>query len=352
MTNCDFRKFLDAVRHQGPSKPVPFGIVEYEAYYGPIFTLCWRAAEVPATSCVQIADDSDHVAPVAALFVEESRSTPGRTVSVVLRGADSSGASDSGQLSPEYGDRVVLKRPGLIVLVTVGDGGAVEFRGLKMGPMVPLALTIRAWRDDRLLRFDRLRKSEWSYANGKEDHPATNVSWDDAVAFCMWQRIQGGEMGTPYRLPHEHEWEAAATDAHHIMRKLRYPWGDTWRPELANTSEGGRKDTTPVGFFSPEGDSVYAVADMVGNVWEWCADAFAELREPEKSGQLWEDVRGPFRGAGEQPVRKITRMARGGSFRDSKVFARTTCRNDFDPDVASAAIGFRVAFSVEQDPVP
>jgi formylglycine-generating enzyme required for sulfatase activity len=90
---------------------------------------------------------------------------------------------------------------------------------------------------------------------GITDHPV-RVSWHDAVAYATW----AGK-----RLPSEEEWEKAArgTDGR------KYPWGDEEpTPDLCNfgKNEGG---TTPVGKYSPQGDSPYGCADMAGNVWEW-----------------------------------------------------------------------------------
>jgi formylglycine-generating enzyme required for sulfatase activity len=105
------------------------------------------------------------------------------------------------------------------------------------------------------------------YPEGRGDHPVVNVSWHDAVAYCEWL---SQKIGKPYRLPTEAEWEKAArgTDG------WEWPWGNEWDESRCNTREGGPGTTTAVGQYSPDGDSPYGVADMAGNVWEWCADWF------------------------------------------------------------------------------
>ncbi|MCA9931516.1 MAG: SUMF1/EgtB/PvdO family nonheme iron enzyme, partial [Anaerolineales bacterium] len=88
------------------------------------------------------------------------------------------------------------------------------------------------------------------------DHPVVYVSWHDAKAYARWAEVE---------LPTEQQWEKAArgTDGR------KYPWGNEWRENHCNTWETGIKVTTPVGQFSPQGDSLYGCVDMSGNVWEW-----------------------------------------------------------------------------------
>ena len=76
-----------------------------------------------------------------------------------------------------------------------------------------------------------------------DNHPAENVSWYDAVAFCRWLTER---MGYEIRLPTEWEWQQAATggDPANV-----YPWGPDWDSDRANTNESGLSRTTAVGMY-------------------------------------------------------------------------------------------------------
>lgn len=102
-------------------------------------------------------------------------------------------------------------------------------------------------------------------------HPVVYVSWYEAYVYTLWisQVLPG------VALPTEVEWEKAASWDVSSGRKRRYPWGDTWDSQRCNTWESGPNMTTPVHAY-PEGASPCGALDMLGNVWEWCADWFCE----------------------------------------------------------------------------
>jgi formylglycine-generating enzyme required for sulfatase activity len=165
----------------------------------------------------------------------------------------------------------------------------------------------------------------------KRDHPVVKVSWKDAMAYCQWlDELLKGKLpsGLVLRLPTEAEWEKAARGE----KGLIYPWGDRFDKTKCNTSEGGEGGTTPVGAYSPQGDSPYGCADMSGNVWEWTHSLFKPYpyqgndgREDEKSGG--------------------NRVLRGGSFYSDEGLARCAFRYNFPFVFLFDLRGFRVVAS-------
>jgi formylglycine-generating enzyme required for sulfatase activity len=164
--------------------------------------------------------------------------------------------------------------------------------------------------------------------SGKDNHPVVNVTWNDAVAYAQWA---GG------RLPTEAEWEKAASWDLVNQRKRTYPWSDEFDASKCNTAESGIKDTTPVGKYSPQGDSPYGVGDMAGNVWEWCADWYDEnyyKNSPVSQGSTTRNPQGPSSGQ--------YRVVRGGAWDGVQWTVRCACRGSNGPDLFSDNIGFRV----------
>ena len=160
---------------------------------------------------------------------------------------------------------------------------------------------------------------------GKENHPVVSVTWQDAVVYARWAGA---------RLPTEAEWEKAASWDDAKKEKRGYPWSNEFDANKCNTSESRIGDTTPVGKYSPQGDSFYGVSDMAGNVWEWCADWYDETyykNSPERNPQ------GPDSGQ--------LRVLRGGSFLDVAYLVRCAFRGRGSPVDGGWYSGFRVVVS-------
>jgi formylglycine-generating enzyme required for sulfatase activity len=146
----------------------------------------------------------------------------------------------------------------------------------------------------------------------KKNHPVLYVEWTEAMEYCQWlNNLSKDELpsGLVLRLPTEAEWEKAArsTDGR------EYPWGAEFDINKCNTSEGGKVGTTPVGFYSPQGDSPYGCADMSGNVWEWTHTVFKSYPYKATDGR-------------ENEKSSDTRVLRGGSFVNSGRDARCAFR--------------------------
>ena len=172
-----------------------------------------------------------------------------------------------------------------------------------------------------------------SSLEGLGDHPAVHISWNDAVAYCAWAGV---------RLPTEAEWEKAARGG---LVQQRFAWGEEFAPggvtmcnifegqfPIENTAEDGYVGTSPTGSFPPNG---FGLADMAGNVWEWCHDWFHTSFHVDGPRV---DPQGPP--AGEAKV------MRGGSYlcHDSYCHRyRVAARSSNTPDSSTGNLGFRVA---------
>ena len=172
-----------------------------------------------------------------------------------------------------------------------------------------------------------------SSTDGRLDHPAIHISWNDAMAFCAWS-------GT--RLPTEVEWEFAARGG---LDQRRYPWGDElmpggkhrcniWQGKFPerNSKADGYLSTAPVDTYDPNGFGLY---NMSGNIWEWCADWWTSGPHP---GENVIDPTGPESGE--------ARVMRGGSYLCHKSYCnryRVGARSSNTPDSSTGNMGFRVA---------
>lgn len=174
----------------------------------------------------------------------------------------------------------------------------------------------------------------------KSNHPVENVSWNDAMSYCRWlNELLRSELpsGLILRLPTEAEWEKAACwkpfpNSEGQSASLIYPWGNTFDEHRCNTSEGGRRGTTPVGTYSPQGDSPYGCTDMSGNIWEWTHSLFRPYPYEANDGR-------------ENEIDSGRRVLRGGSFDLNKEFAHCAYRLDAHANGLYIHKGFRVVIA-------
>jgi formylglycine-generating enzyme required for sulfatase activity/predicted Ser/Thr protein kinase len=164
---------------------------------------------------------------------------------------------------------------------------------------------------------------------GLEDHPVVLVTWQDALAYCRWMSEVSGYR---CRLPTEAEWEKAACWGPATGQARRYPWGDEFDEERCNVDAHGalRPEMSPVGRYSPQGDSAYGLVDMAGNVWEWNSSLYRPYPYNVSDGREDLDAEGE-------------RVVRGGAYDEGPLPARCAWRNGVEPTLRAANIGFRVA---------
>ena len=175
--------------------------------------------------------------------------------------------------------------------------------------------------------------------SGTPTRPVDSVSWDQAMEFCS--RLSEASRRR-VRLPSEAEWEYAcrAGTTTDFFFGCRGPFLDESeipseaRRELYNfawfdlnsgdcTRPVGLKKSNPWGFH-----------DMIGNVWEWCADVWhSDYDGSPLDASPWLD------NSSQQPRRAL----RGGAWDMNAFRCRSSYRSYDHKDLATSRFGFRIA---------
>lgn len=149
----------------------------------------------------------------------------------------------------------------------------------------------------------------------EENLPIVKVTFFDAINYAEWlSKITGGR----FRLPTESEWKFAAIGGN-LSQNFLYS-GSNNPSEVANYYDcsTSRKRLEPVK--SDRLLNELGIADMSGNVWEWCADNFDDLKM----------------------------VIKGGSWMSNSKDALITNSLGQDPNEATDDIGFRLVTSDKQ----
>jgi len=242
------------------------------------------------------------------------------------------------------------------------------------GPQHPVFISRGFWLGDT-----PVTQALWKAVTGETPsffegptRPVECVSWDEAQAFCAALGQHCPNLAA--RLPTEAEWEYACRAGTTGPHWLANEDGDLG--EIAWYADNSERQTQPVGRLAPNPWGLY---DMLGNVWEWCQDAWSRY-EPEPAeesdgrhrlirGGSWDDrarnVRAAARGRSVpgyldddiglriavDPIEEGSdededgggRVIRGGFWDGHARNARAAFRNRIDPGGRHDSIGFRVA---------
>jgi formylglycine-generating enzyme required for sulfatase activity len=187
-----------------------------------------------------------------------------------------------------------------------------------------------------------------------EEHPVTEVSWNDCQAFIKHLNAtvgaglappsgpQAAQQAAPLRfsLPNEAQWEYACRAG----TKGRFFWGEdetkagqhanvadkTAKAEFSDwtisDTEDGYVFTAPVGRFKANAFGLY---DMHGNVWEWCEDAYGDYDKALTNG-----------------TNDASRVLRGGCWGVIPLYCRSASRLWSLPDLRYDFIGLRLVLVV------
>jgi formylglycine-generating enzyme required for sulfatase activity len=188
-----------------------------------------------------------------------------------------------------------------------------------------------------------------------DHYPVVGVNWHQARAFSVWRTITHNNELTrrgfapleDYRLPTEAEWEFAARGG---LDLNPYPWGGPYamnmngclignfKPQRGKYALDGGIYPIIVGHYAPND---YGLYDMMGNVAEWCIDAWQDAYEAlHDFNPVFE-----YNAKPDEPLAMKRKVIKGGSFKDFAENTKVYARHYEYQDSAKSYIGFRCVMS-------
>ncbi len=313
----DFAAVLE--RLQAIAKPGP-GV----ATLAPVATPTPLVSSVPSTPTARVT-----VPPAQGPTAKPAAPSPAQPVSSVMKKVEP--PFKAGWIGTEAGDRKVLRLKDQEIAFRWCPPGS-----FKMGDeRVDVTLTKGFWMMETRVTQGLWRaaggiKLHWSFAKGP-NLPVFNVNHEESEDFAVKStKLVKLPEGWKLALPTEAQWEYAAragTTSTYFFgedEKLlgEYAWfngNSNGKPHEVGTT---RRGANPWGLH-----------DMLGNVWEWCADGYGE----KHPGGV--DPVGP-KGA-------ALRVDRGGGWRSGARYCRSAYRYGDPPDDRDDRLGHRLAAGQE-----
>lgn len=211
---------------------------------------------------------------------------------------------------------------------------------------------VTVWEWKQYVKANKLQmppKQEWGW---NDAFPITNVTWEDAIAYCNWLSKKHGYNpaysrrgpiltcnfdSDGYRLPTEAEWEFAAKGGNK-SKGFKYVGGDN--PDRMSWYVDNSERRPHV--YGTRYPNELGLHDLNGNVWEWCWDKYDEL--------YYQDIKN-----GSAPASNPTgalsgekRIVKGGSWDSKLSFLRPTNKVATLPGNTYEFYGFRVVRTVNK----
>ena len=280
---------------------------------------------------------------------------------------EGSGAASIGGAGAEAGARMVVDVGGVSVPMrwcppgsfTMGSPSSEEGRDADETPH-RVTISKGFWLGETEVTQELWKKvlnDNPSYFKSGDDYPAESVSWHDCRAFMEQLAALAPVEGFRWTFPTEAQWEyacrAGTTSSlpngedvrilglHNVPALDGIGWyaGNScvgwdggskgydvsgWRQKQY---AGIRAGTHPV---ARKAANAWGLHDMIGNVWEWCADWYGEY----PSGDVADPAGAP---------RGSSRIARGGAWRGNGRYCRPAYRDDYNPSYRFNVLGLRLA---------